>query len=551
MTRIRILTLLSLLLLIGSASAETGQRRLVRLESNPYGWYAVISPEFDRTVGTRKLYKISGADQFLTGLAGRLVLLEGVFSGGKLVLPALAAPPQSLPESAYRQVIVVEAPVESPVAISLSGHRFTDEGSRLSHLEPGRWRIDGIWTPSPKGEQLQLLGLLRSDLLTWETPPDTRSPDLNQPALIDLTLTQDLLNSLATLGLKQAPVRASYQGVELALSELQLRLDEGSSSVKEPWRLLGSLQLSYKGATNLAETSFSVGAIPVIEDDVLKLKPDWTGLALEGQLPFSFAISSSVLSGVKQYLPEKIPVLPLSAITHRLQKERLLPGDITPHWYLGSPNPGSVRLALDEREVPLPPPSPVSPGSFRLVLGAPVVDRLVQRQVSSMLSPDKPYRPNPPIEVGKALFVPILVKEVYIRKLAAGYGQGVFSFQNLTVDVGWEAGPFSGLEPLLVATGFVRPSLTGTGDSRYWTWDIVLSSLEVRSDKIPGDKSKLAAEFKPKIESELGPRLAEKQRFSNRTPLSNVWSQLQGNLVISEIKTLDQSLILEGSLDGL
>lgn len=551
MKRIPLLTLLALLLLAGSVTADSGKRRLVRLESNPYGWYAVMSAEFDRTVGTRKLYKISGADQFLTGLAGRLVLLEGVFSGGKLTLPALAAPPQSLPENAYRQVIIIDVSAATPVVTSLSGHHFTDPNSLLSHLSSGRWRIDGVWIPEEKSDQLRLLALLQSDQLTWEAPPAPGDSVLDQPALVDLTLTQDLLNALATLGLRQAPVRASYQGVELALSQLQLRLDEGSSSIKEPWRLVGSVQLSYNGSTNLAETSFSVGAIPVVEDDILKLKPDWTGLSLEGQLPFAFSLGSSLLSGVKQYLPEKIPVLPLSAITSRLKKERLLPEGFSPHWYLGTPHPGSVRLALDQREAPLPSASPVPPGSFRLILGAPTVERLVQRQVASMLSPDKPYRPSPPIEVGRALFVPILVKEIYIRKLDAGYSQGAFRFQNLTVDVGWEAGPFSGLEPLLVATGHLKPGLTGTGGARYWTWDLAVTSLEVQSDKIPGDKAKLASEFGPKMESELGAKLAEKQKFSNRLPLSQVWSQLNGELVVSEMKTLPDSLLLEGSLEGL
>lgn len=546
----RLLILLCLLLVSVPATAETTLKRLVRLESNPFGWYAVLSPEFDRTVGTRKLYKIHGGDQFLTGLAGRLVLIEGVFSDGQLRLPALAAPPKSMPESAYRQVVLIETPLLAPVATSLSGHRFTDPSSLLAGIEAGKWRIDGVWMPTQGKDELEFLGLLRSDQITWNALPNTLLPDLEQPALADLTLTQDLLNSLAQLGLSQAPVRASYQGVSLALSRLQLRLDDGSSSVGEPWRLVGSLQLTYNETTNLGETSFSVGARPIIEGDVLKLKPDWTGLKLEGQLPFSFALTSGVLSNLTQYLPEKVPVLPLSAITSRLQKEQLIPENAKPHWYLGTPHPGSVRLALDEREVPLPQATPVSPGSFRLVLGAPVVDRLVKRQVASSLSPDKPYKPEPPIEVGKALFVPIRVKEIYLRKLVAGYSQGVVKFQNLTIDVGWEAGPFSGLEPLLVATGHFRPYLTGPSSDRYWSWDLVLTALEVRSDKLPGDKAKLAQEFKPKIENELGPNFAQKARFSNRTPLSKVWPQLSGDLVVSELKTLDQSLILEGTIDG-
>lgn len=545
-----LLALAAALVLPTAASPDkpVGQRRLVKLESSLYGWYAVISPDFDRTVGTRKLYKISGADQFLKGLAGRLVLLEGEFSDGTLSLPALAAPPQSVPDSAYRQVMILQAPLKASVATTLAGYQFEDPSGLLIGLTPGKWRIDGIWNPTKAGAPLALMGVLGQTPLEAPAVTDHRQPDLDQPALLDLTITQDLLNRLTAIGLSQNAVSAQYHGLTLTLNELQLRLDQGDQPTAQPWSLLGSMQLLF-GSKDLLETSFEVSALPLVSDDVLRLKPDWSGLKLEGQLPFSFVLSSGSLSQLISYLPETVPVLPLGMVTSRLQQEALIPPEVDAHWHLGTPTPGAARLALDTLETPLPLAAPVAPGAFRLVLGKEVVDRMVKRQVARMLSPDTPFRPDPPIEVGKALFVPILVKEIYVRKLEAGFDQGVFKFQDLVIDVGWEAGPFSGLEPLLRATGYLRPRLAGPVNDRYWSWDLVLTQLEVRSDKIPGDKKELAREFQPKIESELGDKLAQKQHISNRLPLNKIWPTMGGNLVLTELKPLDRSLILEGHFE--
>lgn len=547
----KLLLLLVLALLLPAAAAPDKplpQKRLVKLESSLYGWYAVISPDIDRTVGTRKLYKISGADQFLKGLAGRLVLLEGEFTEGTLSLPALAAPPQTLPDGSYRQAMILEAPFSAPVVTTPAGYRFQDPDELLRDLTPGKWRIDGIWSPSDAGSPPTLIGVLGQTPLEAPAVTDTRQPNLDQPALLDLTITQDLLNRLTAIGLSQNAVSAQYHGLTLALNELQLRLDQGDQPTAQPWSLLGSMQLLF-GSKDLLETSFEVSALPLVTDDVLRLKPDWTGLKLEGQLPFSFVLSSGSLEQLLSYLPETVPVIPLGMVTSRLQKEALIPADLEAHWYLGTPTPGAARLALDTLKKPLPQTSPVAPGAFRLVLDKEVVDRMVKRQVSRMLSPDTPFRPEPPIEVGKALFVPIRVKEIYVRKLEAGYDQGVFKFQDLVIDVGWEAGPFSGLEPLLQATGYLRPHLAGPSNDRYWSWDLVLTQLEVRSDKIPGDKKDLAREFKPKIEGELGDKLARKQHVSNRMPLNKIWPTIGGSLVLTELKPLDRSLILEGRLE--
>lgn len=545
----KFLVFLLLMLVSGVSAAQTSQRRLVRLEKHIYGWYAVISPEFDRTVGTRQLYKISGGDHFLTGLSGRLVLVEGVFNDGVLQLPALASPPESLDDGTERRVILLDLPQSELALTTEDGYTIRDGSDLLARLRPGRWQLDTLLEPLDGGVDYELERILHSEQLTWSRLQNEAEPDLDRPALLDLTLTQSLLNAITEVGLSQAQLSTIYQGVELNLSRLNIQLPDGSQSVSQPWKLTGSLDLNFAGSTRLAETAFSVAAQPLVEEDVFKLKPDWNSIQIQGQLPFNFVLGSSSLASYTQYLPEKVPLIPLSTVTDTLQREQLVAAESQPHWYLGTPAPGSVRLALGEREKPLPQPTQVAPGSFRLVLGADLVDRLLKRQVGKMLSPEEPYRPEPPLEVGKALFVPILVKEIYVRNLEAGYSNSVFRFNDLAIDVSWEAGPFSGLEPLLETSGYISPKLAAEGSERYWSWDVVLADLKVTSDKLPGDRAKLAAEFKPKIEDSLGPKLARKNRFSNRFPLAKALPGTRGALVLTRLTPLDKSLTLEGHVE--
>jgi hypothetical protein len=540
---------LFLLLNLSAVEAQESQKRLVRLESRIYGWYAIADPSFDKTIGRRELFKIRGSDQFLKGLAGRLVLLDGVFSDGSLHLPALAPPPVSMPEDTVRQSFILTLKGDDQSLLSESGFEFVDRELQLSSLKSGRWKLDLLTAPTDTPNILALLHILDSEPLTWSKAIEPSSADLDSPALVDLTLTQDLLDSLTNIGLARANLRVSYQGLNLALTNLAIKLPDGSISVAQPWSLQGTVDLNFGGDTSLAESSFVVSAQPLIEDDHVKLKPDWENIQIEGQLPFAFVLGSNTLGRYVRYLPAKVTLFDLGIATDRLRADRLLNPEAQPEWYLGSPAPGSVRIALGEHEVGLPHRDQVKPGLFRLVLGQKVVDRMMKRQVRQMLSPTEPYRPDPPVEVGKALFVPILVKEIYIRNLEAGYRQSVLRFDDLIIDVGWEAGPFSGVDPLLKTSGYVRPKLVNDGQERYWSWDVVLQELEVTSEKIPGDQEKLAQEFKPKIEEALGARLAQKNRFSNRILLSKFLSGTQGELEVTSLRALDKSLTLEGRVN--
>jgi hypothetical protein len=174
--------------------------------------------------------------------------------------------------------------------------------------------------------------------------------------------------------------------------------------------------------------------------------------------------------------------------------------------------------------------------------------------VESMLDPERPYLPDPPITVGKVLFVSIKVDQVFLRSLRSGYSQGVFRFQDLVVDVGWKAGPLNGLEPLLSASGFLRPRLTTPGPDgvRFWDWDTRIENLLIRSDKLPGNKQELAAELIPRLERELGSQLAQQKKVPARLPLSVLTptsgAAANAAIEVTELRPLDALLELEGRL---
>ena len=138
------------------------------------------------------------------------------------------------------------------------------------------------------------------------------------------------------------------------------------------------------------------------------------------------------------------------------------------------------------------------------------------------------------------------MKSVFVKNLEAGYERGALRFDNLVIHVGWQAGPLSGVEPLLRTSGYLLPRLAQNGPEKYWSWELKLEKLEVLSDKIPGDKLTLAREFRPQIEAALGPQLAEKERFSNIIPLSRFSPIPSGSLEITSLKALDAGLTLEG-----
>mgnify|MGYP000274113186 CR=1 FL=1 len=545
MTRSLALTALILLLLPTSLSAQESQRRLVRLESRIYGWYAVVEPSFDLTVGRRELFKVSGKDQFLKGLAGRLVVLEGVYQEGTVHLPALAPPPISVPVGSQRRVFVIQGPPVEGVYSTEGGYRVRDPQQLL---DPGsdRQRADLIVAPGPDENSFEATYLVSGKELAWERPP-TRNAD--EALFCDLTLTQDILDNMTRLGLAQADLQTSYQGLRLELSQLRIQLPDRSESVAQSWELQGSIHLSFRGTTRLAESSFVVGARPVIENDTLKLKPDWQRIQLEGQLPFSFVLSGGQLGEYAAYLPQTVPLFDMSLITGVLRDDGLLPAEEEAHWYLLTPAPGTARFSLASSEPVDQPEGGLEPGRFRLFLGQQMVDRLIKHQVSEMLDPDSPYRPDPPIEVGKALFIPIVVEEVFVRNLDAGYSQGAFRFSDLVIDVGWRAGPVTGLEPLLKTSGMVVPRLAQTSNGQnYWSWVLTIDQLEVRSDKIPGKKEDLAREFKPQIEKTLGPELAAEKRYPTRLALSEFLAGGTGALEITLIEALADGLKLEGRL---
>lgn len=546
MTRSLALPAIIVLLLTTSLLAQESQRRLVRLESRIYGWYAVVEPSFDLTVGRRELFKVSGKDQFLKGLAGRLVVLEGVYQEGTVHLPALAPPPISVPAGAQRRVFVVQGPPVEGVYTTEGGYRIRDP-QRLLNPGSGRQRADLIVYPGPNENSFEATHLVSGKELVWEKPPTARSAD--QSLFCDLTLTQDILDNVTRLGLSQADLRTSYQGLQLELSQLRIQLPDRSESIAQSWELQGSIHLSFRGTTSLAESSFVVGARPVIENDTLKLKPDWERIQLEGQLPFSFVLSGGQLGEYAAYLPQTVPLFDMSLITGVLRDDGLLPAEQEAHWYLLTPAPGTARFSLASREPVEQPEAGLEPGRFRLFLGQQMVDRLIKHQVSEMLDPESPYRPSPPIEVGKALFIPIVVEEVFVRNLDAGYSQGAFRFRDLVIDVGWRAGPVTGLEPLLKTSGMVIPRLAqAPNGENYWSWDLKIEQLEVRSNKIPGKKEDLAREFKSQIETSLGPELAAEKRYPTRIALSDFLAGGTGALEITLIEALADGLKLEGRL---
>jgi hypothetical protein len=536
-------TLAILLFLTVTGWAQDSERRLVRLESRIYGWYAVVEPSFDLTTGRRQLFKVSGKDQFLKGLAGRLVVLEGVYSEGTVHLPALAPPPISVNGDSQRRVFVVSGVEQAGEFSTEDGYRISDP-ERLLAPDAIRQKVDLVVEPTEGSNSFRATHLISGQELVWEKP---LSETFNSSLLLDLTVTQELLDVLTRVGLNVADLRTNYQGLQLELSQLRIQLPDGSESVAQSWELQGSVHLSFQGATSLAESSFVVGARPVVEGDVFKLKPDWERIQMEGQLPFSFVLSGSQLGTYARYLPDTIPLLDLTLLTGALRDQELLPTDGEAHWYLPTPAPGTARLTLAAEEPKDSAQSPLSPGRFRMVLGQRIVDRLLKRQVASMLDPEAPYRPEPPIEVGKALFIPIVVEKVFVRNVEAGYREGAFRFADLVIDVGWRAGPITGLEPLLSASGYVVPRLaSGPDGETYWSWDLRLDELVVRSQKIPGSKEELAQEFIPQIEDRLGPKLAAEERFPNKIFLSQFLPVASGSLEITTVEPLPDSLKLEG-----
>ena len=385
-----------------SSSAQESQRRLVKLESRVYGWYAIAEPSFDKTIGRRELFKVSGSDQFLKGLAGRLVVIEGIFSEGSLSLPALAPPPISVNENSQRRRFIFTS-ISSPTE---DGYRLRDPKGLLDHRSNNRWRVDLVVEPGSEAEHFTVLELLSKEQLTWEKAPEQTS-DTDTSPLLDLSLTQDMLDGLTRLGLNQAKLRASYQGLSMGLSDLRVILPDNTLSSEQPWSLQGSIDLSYGESKSLAETAFVVSARPLIAENVLKLAPDWQNIQVEGQLPFAFVLGGGQLGSYARYLPEKISLLKLDLITAKMKTEELLDPDVQANWFLSHPAPGTTRLSLSTGQTSLPQSSPVAPGLFRLSLGRSVADRLIKKQVSELLDPSTPYRPDPPIQVGKALFIPI------------------------------------------------------------------------------------------------------------------------------------------------
>jgi hypothetical protein len=109
------------------------------------------------------------------------------------------------------------------------------------------------------------------------------------------------------------------------------------------------------------------------------------------------------------------------------------------------------------------------------------------------------------------------------------------------------------VEPLLSATGFIRPRLTPPDAQgvRYWDWDTEIESLTIRSDKMPGNKQDQAAELIPRLEKELGSELAQKQKVPARLPLSAVVpspATANASIEVMEIRPLDALLEMEGRL---
>jgi hypothetical protein len=520
-----------------------------------YGWYGVAEPAFDKTIGRRELFKVNAGEQFLKGLDGRLVILQGSFSKGQLDMGELAPPPLSVPEGSRRQRFTI--------AKSAGGVLETTDGYRLRTDDPtlltgaSNLTADLVVTPVA-GHDLQVVGVLSlGQALALDLPVETPIPAnvaLSGGALLELEMTQAFVDGMVDLGRAQAGLKAGFQGLALELSQLRIILPDGMSTPETPWRLEGTVEFSYSSMGSLAESSFVISARPAIVDNVLYLAPNWDEIKLEGQLPFGFALDATMLGQLKGFLPQQIPVLDLAWISSYLRGQGLLSADEQADWFLGGGNSGTVRLGLGPAGARVSPLSrSLAPGNFRLQLSAPMADRLVRHGVQTFLNPDQPYVPDPPIPVGKVLFISIKVEQVFLRSLQSGYSNGVFRFKDLVVDVAWRAGPLGGVEPLLSATGFIRPRLSPPGPDgiRYWDWDTKIESLTIRSDKMPGDKAELAAELIPQLEKKLGSELAQKQKVPARLPLAALVqtpTTADAFIEVTELRPLDALLELEGRL---
>lgn len=550
MTTPRIALLLALFLMTGAwAQKQPDQRRLLRIESRVYGWYGVAEPSFDKTIGRRELFKINVGEQFLKGLDGRLVILQGKFSEGQLDLGELAPPPVSVPETARRQRFTLQSEAAFGVWTTTDGYRLR---SADSSLVPGAV-ADLVVTPVGDNN-LEVTGILAvSSSNTASTSPISENPPLQGGALLELEMTQPFLDALVDMGREQAGMKAGFQGLSVEVSQLRVILPDGAASAEAPWNLEGTVEFGYVGTGSLAESSFVISARPVVEGNVLKLEPNWQEIKLEGQLPFGFSLDARMLGQLTAYLPKQIPLVNLDWITGYLRGQGLVGADEQSDWFLGGGGAGTLRLGLGPAGSTLSGSGrALEPGNFRLQLSAPIADRLVRRGVQLFLNPDKPFVPDPPITVGQVLFVSIKVEQVFLRSLQSGYSNGVFRFKDLVVDVAWRAGPLSGLEPLLSTTGYIAPRLSPPDSNgvRYWDWDMKIESLTVRSEKIPGDKEELAAKLIPRLEKELGTEMAQKQKMPSRLPLSGLLPSAASTtyLEITELHPLDAYLELEGRL---
>ncbi len=508
-----LLTLLCLLAV--PALAQPLEQRLLKVESRIYGWYGVAEPKFDRTIGRRELFRVGSGERFLKGLDGRLVVLKGRFQEGVLDFPALSPPPLSMPANARRQVFLVDGQL-----LSEDGFRLTDPDSHLN-LGEGRWRLDLVVTPTETQNLLKVEHVLAQEQMVWMQPLAQASLDRATP-FMELQLTQDLLDEVATLGLEVADLKASWQGLVMEPTHLRLLLPTTSEG---DWSLQGSLSVSYGEAGSLAETSFVCQARPLVEDNWLMLEPAWEKIALEGQLPLPFLLGTDGLGRLQSLLPEKIPVLDLGLVTEVFRRQEILAADEQVQWFLAPSAPGTVRLGLGLGTPLLEPARALQPGRFRLLMSDAMVDRLIRKQVRQMFNPERPFRPEPPIQVGTALFVPILIDQIFVRALEPGYNQGAFRFTNLVVDVGWSAGPLDGVEPLVAATGFIIPGLTRDQNGSYFSWVLKIEDLKVRSSKLPVD-------------------------IPTRLPLSTYLglSSTRAALEVLEVDPRSTALVLEGRL---
>lgn len=560
MTRITSWLWIGILLLISPALAQrpTDERRLLRIESRVYGWYGVVEPAFDKTIGRRELFKINAADNFLKGLDGRLVVLQGRFAEGELHLGQLAPPPISVPEGSHRQRFSLD-PSKSVPGTLLSSDGYLLQGD---HPALASATVADLVVAPLSGQELQIVEVLSATNSTTASTAPARavspSPIHSSQglvgALLELEMSQSFLDTLVDLGREQAGLRAEFKGVNLEASQLRVILPDAVSTSGTAWRLEGTVELGYLGTGSLAESSFVISALPSISNNVLRLEPNWDEIKLEGQLPFGFRLDAAMLGQLKAYLPKQVPILNLDWVSTYLRNQGLLETEEQVVWFLGDGGQGVLRLGLAPvgRTVTFSStPRPLAPGQVRLQLAAPVADRLVRRGVQGFLNPDTPFVPNPPITVGKVLFVAIKVEQVFLRSLQSGYSNGVFRFQDLVVDVAWKAGPLSGVEPLLSTSGYIYPRLSmGSDGVRYWDWDTKIERLIVRSDKIPGNKETLAAELVPRLEKELGSELAQKQKVPARLQLSQIVpnSSSTASLELTELRPLDAYLELEGRI---